>query len=194
MDMGVRKSMTLSTGEIIARHIPDDVAMRAQQQRVSRCKRGSHTRQKQGKQLARLRRRQAIQNRNACHSIPPALVTSYGRLAVEKFAIPHLTKQETHKNKCNKSIQEQTWGRLRQQLAYKAAWAGRECGGVTPAFPSQECSQCGGRYDPGTSERDQCPSCGLRIDRAKNAAINILRAGPFALAARQNGRLCDESI
>ncbi len=192
--MGVRKSMTLSTGEIIARHIPDDVAMRAQQQRVSRCKRGSTTRQKQGKQLARLRRRPAIQNRNACHSIPPALVTSYGRLAGETLASPPLTKPGTHKNTFNKSRQEQTWGRLRQQLAYKAAGAGRQGGAVPPAFTAQECSRCGGRTDPRTSERYQCPSCGLKTDRAKNAALHSLRAGTFALAARQNGRLCDASI
>ncbi len=192
--MGVRKSMTLSTGEPIARTRPDDAAIRAQQQRVSRCKRGVTTRKKQVRQLARLRRRQAVHNRNVCHSIPPALVTSYGRLAVEKLASPNLTKPGTHKNARNKSIQEQTWGRLRQQLAYKAAWAGRECGGVPPAFTSQDCSRCGGRTDPRTSERYQCPSCGLKTDRDKNAAINSLRAGPFALAARQNGRLCDASI
>ncbi len=194
MDMGVRKRLTLSTGEPIARTRPDDAAMRAQQQRVSRCKRGSHTRQKQGKQRARLRRRQAIQNRNACHSITTALVTSSGRLAVEKLASPHLTKTGTHKNTCNKSITAQTGGLLRNQRAYKAAGAGRQGGAVPPAFPAQDGSQCGGRTDPGTSERYQCPSCGLRIDRAKNAAINSLRAGTFALAARQNGRLCDESI
>ena len=191
LDMGVRKSMTLSTGEPIARTRPDDAAMRAQQQAVSRCKKDSHTRQKQSKQLARLRRRQAIQKRNACHSLPPALVTSSGRLAVENRASPPLTKTGTHPHTFNKSITEQTGGRLRQQLTDKAAGAGREGGAVPPAFPSQDGSQGGGRTDPGTSERYQGPSCGLRIDRDKNAALNSLRAGTFALAARQNGRLCD---
>ena len=78
----------------------------------------------------------------------------------------------------NRSINEQTWGMIRQQLAYKAAWAGRELVVVDPRYTSQTCSRCrvvNGQARVG--KRYKCAFCGLTIDADVNAAINILHRG-----------------
>ena len=170
----------------------------AQQQRVAACKRGSNNRRKAVWQLRRMRRRLAVRNRNACHRITTDLVRRFGTIAVEKLRITNMTRsaagtvEEPGKNVAaksglNRSIQEQTWGLLRQQLAYKAEWAGRRFVEVDPRYTSQDCSRCGARHNPGKSERYDCPTCGVSLDRDVNAAVNILRAGNLALAERQNG-------
>ena len=188
IDMGVRKRMMLSTGECIVSTAVDNGAVIRQQQRVARCKRGSRTRQKQVRQLARLRRRQHVRNRNACHRFTTDFVRRFGTIAVEKLNIQQMTQSAGAKKRhLNRSIQEQTWGLLRQQLTYKAEWAGRAFVEVNPAYTSQDCSRCGSRHNPGTSEIYWCPTCGLKMDRDHNAALNILRAGTLALASRQNG-------
>ena len=133
-------------------------------------------------------RRVVLRNRNTCHRITTDLVRKYGAIAVEKLRIADMTRSnkgpvgEPRKDVAaasglNRSIQEQTWGLLRQQLAYKAEWAGRQFVEVDPKNTSRDCSRCGGRNDPGKSKRYRCSRCGARMDRDFNAAVNILRPG-----------------
>ena len=137
IDMGVRKRMTLSTGEQVASAGTDWDATADQQRKVAACKRGSHNRRKAVKQLRRMRRRAAVSNRNACHRITTNLIKRYGTIAVEKLRITNMTASASGtveepgtnvaaKSGLNRAITEQTWGLLRQQLAYKAEWAGRQ--------------------------------------------------------------------
>ena len=67
IDLGVRKRAVLSIGELIERNTRDWPGIRRQQRKVARCKRGSNCRKKRGRQLARLRYREKVRNRNACH-------------------------------------------------------------------------------------------------------------------------------
>ena len=193
IDMGVRKRMTLSTGEQVASAGTDWDATADQQRKVAACKRGSHNRRKAVKQLRRMRRRAAVSNRNACHRITTNLIKRYGTIAVEKLRITNMTASASGtveepgtnvaaKSGLNRAITEQTWGLLRQQLAYKAEWAGRQFVEVDPRYTSQDCSRCGARHSPGKSQWYDCPTCDTSIDRDVNAAVNILRAGNLALA------------
>lgn len=187
IDMGVRKRMTLSTGEVIAPAVRDDGAVVEAQQAIARCKRGSNRRRKRVMRLRRLRRRQAVRNRNACHRITTPLVRRYGTICVEKLNIANMTRSGTGKRGLNRSILNQTWGIIRRQLAYKAEWAGRQLVEVNPAFTSRTCSFCGARHDPGKAETWQCQTCGRNHDRDVNAAINILRAGSQPAAPTRAG-------
>ena len=47
------------------------------------------------------------------------------------------------KSGLNREILKQTWGIIRQQLAYKAEWAGRESVEIDPRNTSRACSACG---------------------------------------------------
>ena len=180
IDLGVRKRAVLSTGERIERNTRDWPGIRRQQRRVARCKRGSNRRKKRVRQLARLRYREKVRNRNACHRATTRIVCSHGLIAVEKLNITGMSTKGLHKKGLNREILTQSWGLLRNQLQYKAEWAGREFVEVDPKYTSQECHRCGSRHDPGRSETYRCRTCGLRMDRDHNAAINILAAGVSA--------------
>ena len=187
IDMGVRKRMTLSNGETIDAATGDWKKVRRAQRAVSRCKRGSWNRRKRVAQLARLHRKQAVRNRNACHRITTDLVRRFGRICIEDLTIKSITTSGEGRHNLNRSILDQTWGIIRQQLTYKAEWAGRELVMVNPAYTSRTCSWCGIRGDPGAAEYWRCKTCGTRHDRDINAAINILRAGSSP-SVRQAGQ------
>ena len=183
IDMGVRKRATLSTGEKVATASNDWKAIRRKQRAISRCKKGSGNRKKRVRRYAAMRHRASIRNRNACQRLSTRIIRSHGTVAVEKLNIKHMTRGRPRKQALNRAINEQIWGLLRQQLQYKAEWAGRNYVEVNPAHTSQECSRCGTRNIPGKSEVYNCASCGLVVDRDYNAAVNIMRAGNIALAS-----------
>ena len=80
------------------------------------------------------------------------------------------------KSGLNREILAQTWGLIRQQLRYKAAWAGRRFVEVDPKHTSQTCSRCG-TIDPEArrGKMFRCGLCGHALNADHNAAINILR-------------------
>ena len=90
----------------------------------------------------------------------------------------------------NRSILQQSWGRLRTQLLYKAEWAGRRIVEVDARYTSQDCHVCGTRRGkPDSRESWTCASCGTEHDRDVNAAINLDRAGILALASENRERV-----
>ncbi len=187
IDLGVRKRAVLSTGERIERNRRDWPEIKRQQRRVARCKRGSNRRRKRVRQLARFRYRERVRNRNGCHRATTRIVRSHGLIAVEKLNVKRMTTKGLKKKGLNREILTQSWGLLRNQLQYKAEWAGREFVEVDLKYTSQDCHRCGARNRPGRSERYACAACGLRMDRDENAALNILRAGVLTLGAETWG-------
>ena len=183
IDLGVRKRAVLSTGERIERNTRDWPGIRRQQRKIARCKKGSDRRRKRVGQLARMRYREGVRNRNGCHHVTTEMVRNHGLIAIEKLNVKGMTAKGLHKPGLNREILSQTWGLLRNQLQYKAEWAGREFVEVDPKYTSQDCHRCGSRNQPGSSERYRCSACELRMDRDHNAALNILRAGVVALGA-----------
>ena len=201
IDAGVRKRLTLSTGETIEPEGEDWGEIRRLQRAISRCRRGSRRRRKHVRQLARFRHRHQVRSRNACHRITSALVRRFDAIAVEKLAIGNMTRSARGtadapgrnvlaKQHLNRSILEQQWGRIREQLTYKAEWAGRQVVEVDPRYTSQNCSRCGGRRaKPDGRERWRCEYCEAEHDRDVNAAVNIHRAGIEALGSQSRERV-----
>jgi transposase len=80
-----------------------------------------------------------------------------------------------------KSVNDASWGKLREYLTYKAANAGRNLIAVDPRHTSQDCSSCGIRVIKSLAVRTHhCPACGLVLDRDENAARNILAGAVVA--------------
>ena len=125
IDLGVRKRAVLSTGERIERNRRDWAGIRKQQRKVSRCKKISKTRRKRIVQLSRLRHRESVRNRNACHRLSSRIIREHGLIAVEKLNIQGMVTKGSKKKGLNREIMTQSWGLLRNQLQYKAEWAGR---------------------------------------------------------------------
>ena len=159
------------------------------QRRIAQCKRGSDNQHKLHRQLARLRHREALRNRNECHRISTEIIRNHDLIAVEDLRIGKMTRSArgtaekpgrnvSAKSGLNRSVLEQSWGIIVSQLAYKSQWYGREFIRVDARHTSQLCSGCGG-IDPESRQRKRyrCGACGLRMDADTNAAINILRRG-----------------
>ena len=127
------------------------------------------------------------------------LVRRFGLIAIEDLNIRNMSasakgtpecpgRNVAQKSGLNRSILEQSWGMIRQQLTYKAEWAGRELVVVDPAHTSQTCSGCGNvDRDARSGKRYSCALCGLEMDADVNASSNILHralaAGNIAAAA-----------
>ncbi len=189
IDMGVTDRLALSNGERVERRKrPRQERLKRMQQRLSSARKGSRTRRKRAAILANHRHRERISNRNETHQMTTGIVREYGRIAIEDLAVRNMVRSAAGtveepgtnvaaKRGLNRSIQEQTWGLIRQQLEYKAESAGRQLVIVDPRHTSQTCSECG--VIDGASRQGKvyaCRSCGVILDADINAARNILRA------------------
>ena len=199
LDMGVLDRVTLSTGESIPRRAKPNAKLERAQQRMSRCRKGSRRWRQRRAVLSNRQDRERIRNRNECHRATTALVRRFGLIAVEDLPIQNMTasaagtiddpgKNVAQKAGLNRSINEQTWGIIRQQLIYKAEWAGRKLLSVDPKFTSQRCSGCGVvSAEHRRHKRYDCAECGMIEDADINAARNILHkalaGGTFPAAA-----------
>ena len=202
IDLGVKQRLTLSDGTAIPGIQQDRREVRRLQRAVSRAKKGSTSRRKRVSRLANAHRKTRIRNRNLCHRLTTEIVRNHGHIAVEALRIPNMVKSASGnienpgtnvaaKSGLNRSISEQTWGIIRQQLRYKAEWAGRAYVEVDPKNTSRTCSRC----DRLTPEQEEyrvfrCPSCGLDEDRDLNASINILKRSVGTPLRTHNPRGC----
>ena len=182
IDLGVNNRLAFSTGEMVQGHSNRPTV--SLQQAIARCRKGSRRQNKLYRQLAGVRRREAIRNRNECHRITTEIVRRFGRIAVEKLEIRNMTRSATGtveepgtnvaaKSGLNREILARSWGLIISQLRYKAEWAGREFAEVNPKYTSRTCSECG-RQTPQSEYRTyRCGICGAVFDRDFNAAVNV---------------------
>ena len=185
LDMGVNNRIALSTGEMVERREVNRTREARLRQLVSRKARGSNRRRKAVATLSRETRRNTTRNRNECHRVTTDIVRQFGRIAVEKLTIPNMTKSAAGtvedpgtnvaaKSGLNREILAQTWGLLRDQLRYKAEWAGREFVEVNPKYTSRICSECGQQTPQSEYRTYACGVCRNVMDRDTNAARNVL--------------------
>ena len=190
LDMGVLSRIALSDGSFVDRRQVEYRTVTDIQRRIERCKKGSGNQRKLYRQLARLRHRESVRNRNECHRITTELVRHHDFIAVEDLRIDDMTRSArgtaerpgrnvSAKSGLNRNIIEQSWGIIAAQLQYKTQWYGREFVKVDSKYTSQMCSGCG--VVASENRQDKLYNCGicgtLGMDADTNAAINILRRG-----------------
>ena len=187
LDLGITERITLSNGEGYDRRVVSWHDVAEQQRRLARSRKGSREWRKRARILANARNRERISNRNACHRITSEIVRRYGHIGIEDLGIVGMTASArgtaeapgtnvSAKSGLNREIRSQTWGMIREQLEYKAEWAGRTLVAVDPRYTSQTCSRCG--LIDRLSRRGKvfrCVACGYEGDPDVNAARNILR-------------------
>ena len=196
LDVGVNNRIATSDGEMVERREVDRARKTRLHQAVSRKRRGGNRRRKAAPTLAREQHRSRVRNRNECHRITTGIVRRYERIAVEKLTIPNMTRSASGtleepgtnvaaKSGLNREILTQTWGLIREQLRYKAEWAGREFVEVNPRYTSRECWSCGHQTPQSEYRTYRRGVCGTTLDRDTNAAINVMRRafGPDATGA-----------
>ncbi|MGZ5417808.1 MAG: RNA-guided endonuclease InsQ/TnpB family protein [Nocardioides sp.] len=108
------------------------------------------------------------------HELPATIVRGHATLVIKDLNAAGMLANR----KLARVVADASFGELRRQLEYKAAWYGTQLMVADRWFPSSKtCSSCGEvKTDLTLTDRVyDCPSCGLVIDRDVNAAINLAR-------------------
>src|SRR5262249_311766 len=157
IDVGLKTFATLSTGDEIANprfFREEEQALAKAQRRLSKAEKGTPERAKRRKMVARVHERIAWRRSDFTHQPPPHIVNGFDLIAVEDLSVNRMV----HNHCLAKSIQDAAWSQFARLFSYKAAWAGRNCVAVNPAYTSQDCFGCGHRQPLSLADRTYtCP-------------------------------------
>ena len=178
IDVGIRSRISLSSGGTVPGRRLDRAVLKRKQRVLSRAKKGSCSRLKKRKALAREWQRVRQRERGVLHELSAELIRDHGA----KFYVEDLRIQNMLRGGKNlaRGISEQSWGTFVSMLAYKAEEAGGWVRKVPPHNTSQRCSSCGAMPEEKVTldvHTYECDSCGHAADRDVNAAMNILSVG-----------------
>lgn len=150
--------------------------LQKEQRKLSKCQKGSNNRNKQRLKVARLHEKVTNQRRDFLHQLSRKITNSYDAVYIEDLNMQGMSQALNF----GKSVHDNGWGTFTTLLSYKLKDAGKRLIKIDKWFPSSKtCSGCGAVKDElALSERIYtCNSCGLRLDRDINAAINIKNQG-----------------
>lgn len=184
IDLGLTHFITLSNSETISnpRCFRDSEELLARRQRsVSRKKKGSRSRQRAKRLVAKTHRHIADQRLDHARKIACQLFNRFDLVCYENLKISNLVKGSF----LSKSISDAAWKIFIQCLQYKAESAGKWAIGVDPRGTSQKCSDCQTVVRKELKDRiHNCPNCGIVLDRDHNAALNVKRLGLSQIEAK----------
>ena len=160
----LQRQLKVETDEEEAKKRPEHRKLKTTRSKSYQKARNRHAKESQ---------RVSEREHNYLHRETARIVRLSPNLAIEDLQIQNMVKN----HKLARSILEQGWGKFANMLTYKAERAGGKVTRVDPKNTSRMCSGCGNvKTELSLSERVYtCSSCGLRIDRDVNAAINISR-------------------
>jgi IS605 OrfB family transposase len=185
VDVGIRHLAVLSTGEVIPNPRPLDQAQRRLRRLNRQLARRYGPRAPDGtrrtpsagwkrtrRHLGRTHARVANLRRNSHHKLTSELVSSHDVIVVENLNVAGMVRNR----RLARHIADAGFSELRRQLSYKTGWAGARLVQANTFYPSSKtCSACGTVTAklPLSVRVFHCESCGLRIDRDLNAALNL---------------------
>lgn len=155
--------------------------LKRKQQKLSRKVKGSNTRSKARRIVARVHEKIANTRKDFLHKLSRKIVNENQVICVENLAVKNLVKNHN----LAKAISDVSWGEFTIFLEYKAREDGKFYVEVDRFFPSSKtCSVCLSRVGslPLDIRSWQCDLCGTKHDRDVNAAINIRDEGLRILA------------
>ena len=155
--------------------------LKRKQQSMSRKLKGSNSRNKARKLVARAHERISCARKDYLHKLSRKIVSENQVISVENLNVKGMTKN----HKLAKAISDASWGTLVNFLEYKAERSGKAFVKIDRWYPSSKaCSSCGAVCDklPLDVRVWTCPHCGASHDRDINAAINIRDEGLRILA------------
>ena len=150
--------------------------LKRKQQKLVRKIKGSNSRNKARKLVARVYERVSNVRQDYLHKLSRKLVDDNQVIVVESLN----TKGMVRNHKLAKAISDVGWGMFVNFLSYKLDREGKVLVEIDRWFPSSKlCSNC--HYQIGEMPLDvrfwTCPSCGTHHDRDGNAATNIRAEG-----------------
>jgi len=155
--------------------------LKRKQQKLSKKTKGSKTRIKARRMVAKVHGKIARVREDFLHKLSRKLVNENQVVVVENLAVKNMMKNHT----LAKAISDAGWGKFCTMLKYKAEFDGKTYLEIDRFFPSS--LLCSNTLLPiqkmDLSVRSfDCPHCHQRHDRDVNAAINIRNEGLRLLA------------
>ena len=152
-----------------------------EQRKLSHCRKGSRNYEKQRKRVAKCHRKVRNQRKDYLHKLSHKIAGCYDAVVVEDIDMKAMSRGLHF----GKSVMDNGFGTFREMLAYKLEKQGKKLIKVDRYYPSSKrCSCCGAvKKELGLNERVYICSCGNRMDRDVNAAINIREEGRRMLSA-----------
>jgi putative transposase len=144
-----------------------------------------HLSRKQKKSKNRLKAKQALnaahariknQRKDWQHKLSTDLVKSHDKIVIESLAVKELLEKEP-KHRA-RAMSDAGWRAFLQMLKYKCKESGKELLEAGRYFPStKQCYKCKAKNEIPLEQREYNCSCGHRIHRDHNAALNLRAAG-----------------
>lgn len=178
VDLGVKNLATLSTGEVIegAKSYQKYESKLSRLQWLSRNTIiGSNNWKKAQLKIAKLHLKITNIRKDTLHKLTTLLAKNHSKIVIEALNVSGMIANR----KLAKAISDMGFYEFRRQLTYKAELYGSELVVVDRWYPSSKtCSNCGYKKENlFLGEREFiCESCGFRLDRDLNAAINLSKA------------------
>ncbi|MCL6749779.1 transposase, partial [Nostoc sp. CCCryo 231-06] len=176
LDVGLESFYTDSLGNKVENprfYRTGERKLKRKQKLISRKVKGSSNRKKARTVLGKVHLKISRQRKDHAIKLARCVIQSNDLIAYEDLRIKNLVK-----NHClAKSINDAGWYQFRVWLEYFGKVFKRITIAVNPAYTSQECSDCGVIVKKSLSTRTHVCSCGCRLDRDENAALNILNKG-----------------
>ncbi len=175
VDVGISHLATLDDGTIFDNPralLRLEHKITRQHRAISRRKKGSKNRKKAIRALQRLYYKTICVRKDAIHKATTNITMHYGTIGIESLNVNGMLKN----HKLAKSIADASFSEFHRQIKYKAAWKGNVVVEADRFYPSSKtCSRCGW-YKKDLKLGDRifvCEKCDLRIDRDRNAALNL---------------------
>jgi putative transposase len=146
------------------------------QQKLARKTKGSKTRERYRKFVAKVHERVSNTRQDFLHKLSKKLGDESQVIVVENLNVKGMVRNR----KLSKAISDVGWGMFVNFLAYKLERKEGKLIEIGSFFPSsKKCSCCGHVMDelPLDIREWNCPSCGTHHDRDGNAALNIRTEG-----------------
>jgi putative transposase len=182
IDLGLKDLIILDNGTKF-KH-PDDIQgivkakrnLKKQQRKLARKTKGSKAYEVQRIKVAKAYEKVTNIRKDYYHNLSRWLVNSFDSIYLENLNVKGMLRN----HKLARKIQEAAWSTLVGMIGYKASWAGKTFHQIGRFVPSSKTCSCCGYKKTDLTLGDRfwdCPSCGERLDRDINAALNIRQFG-----------------
>lgn len=188
IDLGLKHFAVVTDGEKVSKYdnlshlAKHEKNLKRKQQKLARKQKGSKSRNKYRKVVAKVYERVSNSRQDFLHKLSHKLVSDSQAVIVENLHLLGMVRNQ----KLAKAISDVGWGTFINFLAYKLERKGAKLVEIDRWFPSSKlCSNCYFIIDEMPLEIRQwtCPHCGTHHDRDANAAINIRAEGIRMLKA-----------
>lgn len=182
IDLGLSHFAIVSDGSKVSkydnpRHLAKhEKNLKRKQQKLSRKQKGSNSRNKYRKFVAKVHERVSNSRQDFLHKLSRKLVNDSQVVIVENLHVKGMVRNHN----LAKAISDAGWGMFTNFLAYKLERKAGKLVEIGRWFPSSKlCSNCYHQIDelPLDVRNWTCPHCGTSHDRDGNAATNIRAEG-----------------